>query len=114
MNQIIASILILLLLPILTWGKGKPQRYFNSYQKNIIWERDKGICQICRIKLKPYGRDKDSVEFDHFYPYSKGYPTTIDNGVLLCRLHNQEKSNNIYPISVLIGNHKHLKKVKKQ
>jgi len=50
-------------------------RGFSSEQRAWIYERDKGICQIC---LKPVG--KHDYHADHVKPYSKGGLTTIANG----------------------------------
>ncbi len=61
-------------------------RVFTEKQKREIFLRDKGTCQSCgkAVSLREY-------EVDHIIPYSKGGPTTIENGQCLCRACNRRK-----------------------
>jgi len=52
-----------------------------------VWRRDEGKCVKC-------GR-RDSLEYDHIIPLSKGGSNTVRNIELLCEKCNREKSNKI-------------------
>jgi hypothetical protein len=74
------------------------RRAFNEAERIAIYRRDNGRCQICIQEGKP---DKECIvpwneyEADHVLPHSKGGPTAIENAQLLCRYHNQQKSNHL-------------------
>jgi len=64
-----------------------PTREFNYWEKLAVYRRDKGICQLyCHQKI-PF--DKGTV--DHKIPYSKGGPTTVENGQWSCKPCNLKK-----------------------
>ncbi len=59
-----------------------------AHVKRAVWIRDGGRCQwpvegggICGSTLR--------VELDHVVPRARGGPSTVDNGRLLCAVHNQ-------------------------
>ncbi len=59
-----------------------------AHVKRAVWVRDGGRCQwpvdgggICGSTLR--------VELDHVVPRARGGPSTVDNGRLLCAVHNQ-------------------------
>ncbi|SEF45979.1 Protein of unknown function DUF262 [Bryocella elongata] len=57
-----------------------PQRLFDSEQKLEIFDRDKGICQICNVAV-----DSGAEEYDHFpTPHYLGGKTQTSNGRLVC------------------------------
>jgi 5-methylcytosine-specific restriction endonuclease McrA len=56
-----------------------PKRNYEEWEKLTLYDRDKGICQICRLHT---AFDKGTV--DHKVPHSKGGFTTIENGQWLC------------------------------
>jgi len=68
------------------------KRSFDDYEKCVIWRRDNGICQYPHCGLSVSWSD---FHADHIYPWSKGGPTTIKNGQVLCRKHNLEKGSKI-------------------
>ena len=79
-------------------------RKFTDKQILKLYERQKGICPICERKGRSYV-DKhhtsddahweiNEMEADHIIPWSKGGTTTIENGQMLCKKHNNEKSDN--------------------
>ena len=70
MNLIISSMLLFII--ILIAPRRVEERYFSPEQKNYVWMRDKGKCQICRGRVVPYIGEQRSAEFDHIKPYSKG------------------------------------------
>jgi 5-methylcytosine-specific restriction endonuclease McrA len=57
----------------------------------LIWKRDKGICQIC---LKKVGRKAD-VHYDHVVPLSKGGEHSYRNVVVAHAVCNLRKSNGV-------------------
>ncbi|MBE6159147.1 MAG: DUF262 domain-containing protein [Firmicutes bacterium] len=62
-------------------------RAFTDNQKREAYERQKGICQIC----KEHFEIKD-MEADHITPWHAGGKTTSDNCQMLCRECNRRKS----------------------
>lgn len=71
------------------------KRTFNESERIAIYRRDKGLCQICLSEGK---NEKDATvgwpeyEADHVIAHSKGGPTVIFNGQVLCHRHNARKS----------------------
>ena len=66
-----------------------PKRAFDEIQKQVIYRRDKGMCQMCGIHC-----EWNAWEADHIVPWSKGGQTEIENGQVLCPACNSKKSNN--------------------
>jgi hypothetical protein len=57
-----------------------PKRLFDEHQKQKIFERDKGICQVCEKEVA-----EGDAEYDHYpSPHYLGGPTKIENGRLVC------------------------------
>ena len=52
-----------------------------------VWRRDGGKCAICG--------SRESLEYDHIIPVSKGGGNTARNIELLCEKHNRSKGANI-------------------
>ena len=96
MNLLTSSLILLLALAFIAWSKPKKDsfRFFSSMQKNIIWERSKGKCELCGIKLVPFKGRESSFEADHILAWSKGGKTTLSNAQALCKKCNRKKSNN--------------------
>ena len=74
-------------------------RAFDNATKRTVYERQDGHCPYCdqekdgehigeRYKL-------EEMEGDHIVPWSKGGKTTIENCQMLCRRHNNLKSNHL-------------------
>lgn len=66
-----------------------PKRTFDDAQRQVIYRRDNGICQICGKKC-----EWNDWEADHIIPWSKGGKTEIENGQVLCIACNSKKSDN--------------------
>lgn len=60
-------------------------RYIPDKIRERVWQRDGGRCVIC-------GSKKD-IEYDHIIPYSKGGSNSMGNIQLLCKRHNQIKTD---------------------
>jgi len=67
------------------------QRNFDEAQRQVIYRRDNGICQVCGKKC-----EWNDWEADHIVAWSKGGKTEIENGQVLCPSCNSKKSDNPY------------------
>ncbi len=56
---------------------------YSSIQKS-------GFCEF-----NNYRQIREKCQADHYWPYSLGGPSIIENRILLCRFHNVAKSNSI-------------------
>ena len=63
---------------------GKERKYPSAKQKRQVFERDKGVCQIC-------GTQDLHIQFDHKVPQERLGKTEASNLQLLCRTCNVEK-----------------------
>ena len=74
------------------------KRAFSELDRIFIYREGKGFCQECLREGKP---DKEAAvswsnyQADHVFPHSKGGKTSLDNSELLCRVHNQSKSDKV-------------------
>lgn len=62
-------------------------RTFNERQKREAFERQKGVCPICKKKYKI-----EEMEADHITPWHEGGKTSGDNCQMLCKEDNRRKS----------------------
>ena len=63
-------------------------RQFTDKQKRIAYEKQQGICTICKQHF-----DIDEMEGDHIIPWSRGGETKQENCQMLCKNCNSKKSN---------------------
>lgn len=63
-------------------------REFSSSMKREVYEKQNGICPICKNKFL-----FDDMEGDHITPWSLGGKTEIKNCQMLCKPCNREKSS---------------------
>jgi hypothetical protein len=63
---------------------GNIRRYPNARQKREVRNRDKGICQICRLP-------DENMQYDHKVPLERNGLTEVVNLQLVCRVCNVEK-----------------------
>ena len=68
-------------------------RAFTDNEKRTLYERQHGICPMCKAEGKDIKWDFEDMHADHKIPWSKGGHTTLENGQMLCRDHNLEKSD---------------------
>jgi hypothetical protein len=66
------------------------QREFTWPQRLAVFRRDRGICQL-RIRCEGTKVTWDSWHCDHRVPWSKGGPTTVENGAVSCPACNLAK-----------------------
>ncbi|MGR3303750.1 MAG: HNH endonuclease family protein [Candidatus Scalindua sp.] len=74
------------------------KRAFSEAQRIKIYRRDKGLCQQCLADEKPEKECQVSwsqYQADHVNPHAKGGVTEVENGQVLCTLHNQSKGAKI-------------------
>ena len=70
-------------------------RQFSDHQKTIMYERQNGICPMCKGTANENKKwDISEMDGDHIISWSKGGKTVLENGQMLCRKHNHEKSDN--------------------
>lgn len=62
-----------------------PRRFFSSAQRQVLYERAEGRCQLCIQPLE------ESWHADHRIPWADGGPTETENGQALCEGCNIEK-----------------------
>lgn len=63
-------------------------RAFSDGMKQKLYEKQGGVCPMCREKFE-FGH----MEGDHITPWSEGGKTIEDNGQMLCKNCNRRKSN---------------------
>lgn len=69
-------------------GRALPPPFTDS-QKKQIYERDGRVCAICGT-TEAAG---DTLDVDHIQTLDKGGESVIENGQILCTVHNQFKKN---------------------
>lgn len=62
-------------------------RSFSKQQKREAYERQRGVCSVCREKF-----DIEQMEADHITPWHEGGKTSADNCQMLCRDDNRRKA----------------------
>lgn len=73
------------------------ERVFNRYQRRAIALRDGGcIIPGCRISAS-------WCEIHHVLEHSRGGPTHLDNGVLVCWFHHRTIDNGVWQIRMRLG-----------
>jgi hypothetical protein len=76
---------------------GEPQRLFTSEQRKILYARDRGCTAPgCEVPA-------DGCEAHHVKEWSKGGPTTIDNGALVCHYHHKLVHDTEWSIDIRQG-----------
>lgn len=63
-------------------------RAFTNNQKREAYERQNGICPVCKEHF-----NINEMEADHITPWSQGGKTSADNCQMLCKEDNRRKSN---------------------
>lgn len=63
-------------------------RAFKTKDKRLVYEKQKGVCPICKKHF-----EFNEMEGDHITPWSQGGHTVIENLQMLCKNDNRTKSN---------------------
>lgn len=63
-------------------------RVFTDSSKRTLYQRQAGICPVCREMFQI-----NQMEADHITPWSQGGKTDLNNGQMLCRECNRRKSD---------------------
>jgi 5-methylcytosine-specific restriction endonuclease McrA len=63
-------------------------RAFTDQMKRTAYERQNGICSVCKQTF-----DIEMMEADHITPWSEGGRTNSENCQMLCREDNRRKGN---------------------
>lgn len=69
-----------------------PTRHIPSSIKAAVWEQSGGICRECSREV-----DRGDIHFDHFVPFSRGGPSTVENLRVLCAPCNLSKGAKMPP-----------------
>jgi len=69
-----------------------PQRFYNAEQRAVVLKRAGGRCESRSMLGLARCRSK-ATQIDHVFPWSRGGPTTVENGQALCQPCNARKSN---------------------
>ncbi|MBI3018718.1 MAG: HNH endonuclease [Deltaproteobacteria bacterium] len=70
-------------------------RYVPEKIKQVIWKRDQGQCSYTSSEGKKCG-ERNFLELDHVHPWGLGGNSTLENLRLLCRTHNQWRSEKTF------------------
>ena len=62
-----------------------PNRCFDTLEKEVIWNRDRGLCQNPDCKWPGRRVPFQEATIHHVHEHTTGGPTTLQNGVLVCR-----------------------------
>ena len=68
-------------------------RQFTENERRTMYERQGGVCPMCKAEGKDKIWNIEEMHADHIIPWSRGGHTTLDNGQMLCRDHNLIKSD---------------------
>jgi hypothetical protein len=68
-------------------------RVFTDTQKRAAYEKQKGICPLCKGENKKKKWEFEEMEGDHIIPWSEGGKTSPENLQMLCKECNRRKGN---------------------
>lgn len=74
------------------------RRAFSEAERIAIYRRGNGLCQMCLNEGKSEREARvpwSEFQADHVIPHAKGGETSLENAQLLCRYHNQQKSDHV-------------------
>jgi 5-methylcytosine-specific restriction endonuclease McrA len=63
-------------------------RAFTDSDKRTMYERQSGICSLCKVAF-----EISEMEADHITPWSQGGKTDLANGQMICKNCNRTKSD---------------------
>jgi hypothetical protein len=62
-----------------------PNRCFDTLEKEVIWNRDRGLCQHPDCKSPGHRVPFNKATIHHVQEHAVGGPTTLQNGILVCQ-----------------------------
>jgi hypothetical protein len=62
-----------------------PDRCFDTLEKEVIWNRDRGLCQNPDCKWPGRRVPFNKATIHHVQEHTAGGPTTLQNGILVCQ-----------------------------
>ena len=68
-------------------------RQFSDNERLTMYERQGGVCPMCTSERKNKIWQIEEMHADHIVPWSRGGHTTLENGQMLCREHNLQKTD---------------------
>ena len=68
-------------------------RQFTENERRTMYERQGGICPLCKAEGKTRVWSIEQMQADHIVPWSRGGHTTLDNCQMLCADCNRKKSD---------------------
>lgn len=68
-------------------------RQFSDNERLTMYERQGGVCPMCTYERKNKIWQIEEMHADHIVPWSRGGHTTLENGQMLCREHNLQKTD---------------------
>lgn len=66
-------------------------REFEPWQRETMYERQEGICPMCAKEGNNKKHSINEMHADHIKPWHLGGKTEIENGQMLCNIHNWQK-----------------------
>lgn len=67
-------------------------RTFEDKVKLMVYEKQKGVCPLCKKRGEDRKYEVSEMEADHIIPRSSGGKTTEENCQMLCKMDNRTKS----------------------
>jgi hypothetical protein len=61
-----------------------PNRCFDTLEKEVIWDRDRGLCQNPGCERPGRRVAFSDARIHHVHEHTAGGPTTLQNGILVC------------------------------
>ena len=78
------------------------RKYYTIDDAKEVWKRDLGRCYDCGIILNPRGNQKGAGHFTHRVPLKLGGKVHIDNLVVVCLTHKEDRDKKRKPPSMKI------------
>ncbi|MDA8002894.1 MAG: DUF262 domain-containing protein, partial [Alphaproteobacteria bacterium] len=71
------------------------QRYFTPSDRRDIYNRDKGVCQVCKMNGREVKVAFSDAEFHHVREYQHGGRSVMSNGALVHKEHHPRKQQDV-------------------
>ena len=74
----------------------KSSRYIPALIRQYVWKRDQGCCQYVDKETGKICQSTFAIQIDHIHPFSLGGSNEAANLRLLCRAHNNWRTQDLY------------------